>query len=141
MLPSIELPSRTLSFRTDLNILVVRWHPVVETLAAVQADYAQMLASAKAHGLSAWLLDVRRRQVAALELGPWVNTTFYPEAVARLAPQRLRVAVLSSPALTAAYTTNPGHQKEVAYALDPARPFDMALFEDEGRAMQWLGRA
>lgn len=137
MLPSIQLPSRTLSFRTDLNVLVVRWHDVVETL-AVQADYARMLAAAQEHGLDAWLLDVRRRQVGALELGPWVNGTFYPDAVACFAPQRLRVAVLSSPALTAAYTTDPGHRKEVAYALDPARPFDMAVFEDEGHAMQWL---
>ena len=137
MLPSVELLSRTLSFRTDLNILVVRWQPVVETL-AVQADYAQMLASAKAHGMSTWLLDVRRRQVAALELGPWVNGTFYPKAVAQFAPLRLRIAVLSSPALTAAYNKDPAYKKEVAYALDPARPFDMAVFEDEGEAMQWL---
>lgn len=137
MLSPIDLPSRTLSFRTDLNVMVVRWHPVVETL-AVQADYEQMLAAAREHNMDAWLLDVRRRQVAALELGPWVNGTFYPDAVARFAPQRLRLAVLSSPALTAAYTTNSAHKKEVAYALDPARPFDMAVFEDEGQAMQWL---
>jgi hypothetical protein len=137
VIPPIELPSRTLAFRTDLNVMVVRWHSVAETL-AVQADYAQMLAAAREHGMSGWLLDVRRRQVAALELGPWVNGTFYPEAVAVFAPQRLRLAVLSSPALTAAYSTDPGHQKEVAYALDPARPFDMAVFEDEGQAMQWL---
>ena len=52
MLPSIELPSRTLSLRTELNLMVVRWHPVVDTV-AVQADYAQMLAAAKAHGMSA----------------------------------------------------------------------------------------
>jgi hypothetical protein len=133
----MQLPSRTLSFRTDLNVLVVRWHPVVETV-AVQADYARMLAAAKEYSLNAWLLDVRRRQVAAFELGPWVNGTFYPEAVAQFAPQRLRLAVLSSPALTAAYRTDPIHKKEVAYALDPTRPFDMAVFEDEGQAMQWL---
>ena len=137
MLSSIELPSRTLSFRTDLDIMVVRWQPVVETL-AVQTDYAQMLATAKERGMHTWLLEVRRRKVAALELGPWVNGTFYPDAVAQFAPQRLRVAVLSSPALTAAYTNDPTYKKEVAYALDPARPFDMALFEDEGKAMQWL---
>ncbi|MBF9239650.1 hypothetical protein I2I05_19815 [Hymenobacter sp. BT683] len=137
LLPPTELPSRTLSFRTDLRVLVVRWHTMVP-MAAVQADYAQMLAAAQAHGLSDWLLDVRRREVAAPELSAWVNHTFYPEAVARLAPQRRRLAVLSSPALTASYRTDPGQQKEVAFALDPARPFDIALFEDEGQAMQWL---
>ena len=134
---SIELPSRTLSFRTDLNVMVVRWHTMVP-LDVVKADYALTLAAAKEHGMSDWLLDVRRREVAAPELSAWVNSTFYPEAVALFAPVRLRLAVLSSPALTAAYSTDPGHKKEVAFALDPARPFDLGLFEDEGKAMQWL---
>ncbi|MBF9239766.1 hypothetical protein I2I05_20400 [Hymenobacter sp. BT683] len=137
MIPPIELASRTLTFRTDLNVMVVRWHSMAE-MEVVQADYAQMLAAAKLHGMCDWLLDVRRRQVAAPELSAWVNTSFYPGAVAELAPQRLRMAVLSSPALTAAYVSDPGHKKEVAFALDPARPFDIGLFEDEGQAMQWL---
>jgi hypothetical protein len=133
----IDLASRTLTFRPDLRVMVVRWHTHVEP-EVVYADYAHMLAAAEASGYTDWLLDVRRREVAAPELSAWVNTTFYPEAVARLAPRRLRLAVLSSPALTAAYTNDPGHKKEVAYALDPARPFDVGLFEDEGQAMNWL---
>ena len=133
----INLPTRTITFRPDLRVMVVRWHTHAE-LAVVQADYAAMLAAAEAHGITDWLLDVRRREVAAPELSAWVNHTFYPQAVARFAPNRLRMAVLSSPALTAAYVSDPGHKKEVAYALDPARPFDIGLFEDEGQAMHWL---
>jgi hypothetical protein len=134
---AINLKTRTITFRPDLHVMVVRWHRHDE-MPAVKADYAAMLAAAEAHGITDWLLDVRRREVAAPELSAWVNHTFYPEAVARLAPKRLRMAVLSSPALTAAYVTDPGHRKEVAYALDPARPFDIGLFEDEGKAMSWL---
>jgi hypothetical protein len=137
MVAPIELPSRTISFRTDLQVMVVRWknHVAPDVL---QADYARMLAAAQEQGISAWLLDVRRRDVAPVELSTWVNTVFYPQAVTQLAPRRLRMAVLSSPALTATYTQDPEQKKEVAYALDPSRPFDIGLFEDEGKAMAWL---
>ena len=137
MIPPIELPSRTLSFRSDLRVLVVRWKNHVP-LEVLQDDYAQMLAAAIRHGMSDWLLDVRRREVAPVELSIWVNKVFYPHAVAQMAPQRLRMAVLSSPALTATYTKDPAQKKEVDYALDPSRPFDIGLFEDEGEAMAWL---
>jgi hypothetical protein len=45
---------------------------------------------------------------------------------------------LSSPALTAPYANDPDQKKEVAFALDPSRRFDIRLFEDEGKAMGWL---
>ena len=73
----------------------------------VQADYAHMLDEAKARGLSDWLLDVRRRDKWPVELSVWVTDVSYPRAVARLAPRRLRLAVLSSPALTEAYVSDP----------------------------------
>ena len=137
MIPPIELSSRTLYFRSDLRVLVVRWKSHVP-LDVLQQDYALMLTAAVAHGMSDWLMDVRRRDVAPVELSTWVNKVFYPQAVVQLAPQRLRMAVLSSPALTATYTKDPAQKKEVDYALDPARPFDIGLFEDEGKAMAWL---
>ncbi|QNP54328.1 hypothetical protein H9L05_21095 (plasmid) [Hymenobacter qilianensis] len=58
--------------------------------------------------------------------------------MARLSPHRLRMAVLSSPSLTELYRTDPEHQKHVAYSTDPARPYDIRLFDDEGQAMHWL---
>lgn len=36
---TIELPSRSISFRTDLQVMVVRWHTHAP-LEVVQADYA-----------------------------------------------------------------------------------------------------
>lgn len=134
---TIELASRTISFRNDLNVMVVRWHTHT-SLEVVQADYEQMLAAAEAAGVCDWLLDVRRRQKTPVELSAWVSAEFYPQAVARLAPRRLRMAVLSSPAVSEAYRLDPEQKKYVAYNLDPARPYDIGLFEDEGQAMQWL---
>ncbi|MBH8559016.1 hypothetical protein [Hymenobacter negativus] len=137
---TIELPSRSISFRPDLRVMVVRWHSHA-TFEEVQADYAQMLAAAEEHGISDWLLDVRRRNKIPADLSDWVTNVFYPQATQRLAPRRLRMAVLNSPALTEAYTSDPAQNKYVAYVLDPARPFDIGLFEDEGAAMRWLNPA
>ncbi|OWP62934.1 hypothetical protein CDA63_12000 [Hymenobacter amundsenii] len=117
--------------------MVVRWHTEAE-LEVVQSEYWKMLEVAVAHDLSDWLLDVRRRAQAPVALSAWVNSTFYPEALARLAPRRLRMAVLSSPYMTQQYINDPGHQQQVAYAMDASRPYDLALFENEGDAMHWL---
>lgn len=137
MYETIELPSRTVSFRPDLQVMVVRWHSHA-SFEAVQADYAQMLAAATAHGFSSWLLDVRRRHKIPPDLSAWVSNVFYPQATQRLAPHRLRMAILSSPALTEAYTTDAEQKKYVDYVMDPAQPFDVGLFNDEGAAMRWL---
>ncbi|GAB3868478.1 hypothetical protein GCM10028824_13480 [Hymenobacter segetis] len=137
MAQPIELPSRSISFRPDLRVMVVRWHSHA-AFEVVQADYAQMLAAAEEHGISDWLLDVRRRDKIPADLSDWVTHVFYPQATARMAPRRLRMAVLNSPALTEAYTSDPDQRKYVAFVMDPARPFDMNLFEDEGAAMRWL---
>jgi hypothetical protein len=133
----IELPSRSISFRPDLQVMVVRWHSHA-AFEVVQADYAQMLAAAEEHGISDWLLDVRRRDKIPADLSDWVTHVFYPQATERMAPRRLRMAVLNSPALTEAYTSDPDQKKYVTYVMDPARPFDIGLFEDEGAAMRWL---
>lgn len=133
----LDLASRTIAFRPDLRVMVVRWHTHTD-IAVVQADYAAMLAAAETSGFTDWLLDVRRRDKAPAELSAWVSQTFFTEAVARLAPRRLRMALLSSPVLTELYRTDPEHRQHKAYATDPARPYDIQLFTDEGQAMNWL---
>jgi hypothetical protein len=137
MYPTLDLASRSISFRPDLNVMVVRWHAHA-SLEVVKSDYAEMLAAAEKYGTGDWLLDVRRRDKVSTELGAWASGTFYMQAATRLAPRRLRMAILNAPALTEAYRSDPDQKKYVAYVLDPARPFDVALFEDEGHAMQWL---
>ena len=137
MFQNIELPSRSISFRSDLQVMVVRWHSHAP-LVVVQADYARMLAAATEHGVTDWLLDVRRRDKVSLDISAWVTEVFYPQATRQLAPHRLRMAVLNSPALTEVYLSDPDQKKYVDYVLDPARPFDIGLFDDEGAAMRWL---
>ena len=122
---NIELPFRSISFRSDLQVMVVRWHTYAP-LEVVQADYELMLVAAEERGICDWLLGVRRRDKVTPELSAWVSHEFYPQATQRLAPRRLRMAVLNSPALTE------------AYVMDPAWPFDIGLFDDEGAAMRWL---
>lgn len=137
MYGAIELPSRTITFRTDLNVMVVRWHTHTD-MEVVKADYEQMLVAAEKQGVSDWLLDVRRRDKTPIELSAWVTGEFYPQAIQRLAPSRLRMAVLSSPALSATYRNDPAQKKYVDYVLEPGRPYDVGLFDDEGQAMHWL---
>jgi hypothetical protein len=135
MYTPIELASRTIFFRTDLRVMIVRWHTHTP-LEVVQADYAQMLTAAERSGFGNWLLDVRRRDRASAELSAWTSGTFYPAAAAQLAP--LRVAVLSSPVLADTYRSDPDQKRYVDYVLDAARPFELQLFADEGQAMHWL---
>ncbi|GAA4035168.1 hypothetical protein GCM10022409_19710 [Hymenobacter glaciei] len=120
--------------------MVVRWHTHAQ-LEVVQADYGHMLDAAVEAGVYDWLLDVRRRDKVTAELSGWVSQVFYPAATQRVAPHRIRMAVLNSPALTEAYVSDPDQKKYVAYALDPARPYDIGLFDDEGAAMRWLNPA
>lgn len=137
MAAPLALVSRTLFFRPDLRVLVVRWHTDT-SVEVVKNEYWHMLAVAVAQDLSDWLLDVRRRSHVPAELSTWVNAVFYPAAVAQMAGRRLRMAVLSAPLLTQHYARDAEQQREVAFARDPARPYDIALFEDEGQAMAWL---
>ena len=140
MVAPIELASRTLSFRTDLQVMVVRWKSHV-ALEVLQADYAQMLAMAEACNATDWLLDVRRRDKVTAELSEWTSHVFYPQAAAQLSPRRLRMAVLNSPALIEMYRSDADQRKYVDYVLEPERPFEIRLFDDEGEAMQWLSPA
>ena len=137
MLTPVELASRVISFRPDLRVMVVRWHAHAP-LDVIQADCARMLRCAEELGLTHWLLDVRRRERMSVALSAWVADTFYPETVARLAPKRLQMAVLSSPALFDVYRSDADQKKYVEYVVDPARPNDIGLSHDEGEAMRWL---
>ena len=97
-----------------------------------------MLAVTEAHGISDWLLDVRRRDKVSPELSAWVSKDFCPQATRRLPragcawPCSIR---RPSPKPTC---RTPTRKKYVDYVLDPARPFDIGLFDDEGAAMRWL---
>ena len=127
----------TIVYRPDLHLLVGRWlddAPVPQ----LQADYAALLMTAQAHGVGRWLLDVRRRDQLAPELGQWTTSTFYPEASMQMAPHQLQIAVLCSPARLAVYAASARQQEYLNYGLAAERPYQLRLFGDEGQAMEWL---
>jgi hypothetical protein len=132
-----EPTTRTISYRPDLNILVVRWHQDAE-LAVLQADYQAMLTVATEYHCGRWLLDVRRRENTDPQLSEWASTTFYPYAAAQLAPQRLHLAVLTSSYIYERFANDPVQREYVNYMLAEERPFITNVFDDEAQATIWL---
>jgi hypothetical protein len=129
--------SYTITYRSDLHLLIGRWLSDAP-VAQLQADYEDLLAVAETHGVARWLLDVRRRDQLSPELGHWANYTFYPLASTKLAPQPLHIAVLCSPARLAVYAADTQQQAYLEYGLSAERPYHLHLFGDEGQAMHWL---
>jgi hypothetical protein len=134
---ALSTTTRTIAYRPDLGILIVRWHQDAG-LSVLQADYQAMLEAAIEHSCARWLLDVRRREDTDPRLSEWASTTFYPQAAARLLPQRLRLGVLNSTYIYDRFRNDPAHQQYVTYMLAPERPFITSVFDDEGEATRWL---
>jgi hypothetical protein len=137
MLETSEHASRSIIHRPDLGILIVRWHHDAE-LAVLQADYQAMLAMAEQFGCARWLLDVRRREGSDPAMSAWASTVFYPEAAARLLPQRLHLAVLTSAYIVDRFVNDPMQKEFVEYMMAPERAFLTRTFADEGEATRWL---
>jgi hypothetical protein len=127
----------TLVPRHDLGILVARWSDDAP-VAQLQASYEELLQAAIVHGLSRWLLDVRRRDQLDPAFGQWTTHVFYSDAAARLTPLPLRVALLCSPVRLGIYEADAAQQQYLAYGLSPEREYQLHLFIEEGPAMQWL---
>lgn len=129
--------TRTITYRPDLRIMIVRWFQDA-SLSVLQADYHAMLAVAEESNCARWLLDVRRREGANPELSAWASATFYPLAATRLLPQRLHLAVLNSSYIYERFLNDPVQRQHVDYMLAPERPFLTRVFDDEGAATRWL---
>ncbi|MBC6988666.1 hypothetical protein [Hymenobacter sp. BT491] len=136
-MPLPDPATRTIVYRPDLGILIVRWNQDAE-LAVLQADYHAMLAAAEQHNCARWLLDVRRREGTDPELSAWASTVFYPLAATRLAPQHLQLAVLTSSYIYERFNQDPTQRPYVDYMLATERPFVTQVFADEGQAARWL---
>ncbi|GAB3243754.1 hypothetical protein GCM10027346_40850 [Hymenobacter seoulensis] len=129
--------TRSISYRPDLDILIVRWHQDA-SLAVLQEDYLATLATAQQYHCAKWLLDVRRREGTDPELSAWASQVFYPMAASRLKPRRLCLAVLNSAYIYERFLNDPAHRKYVEYMLAPEREFSTHVFDDEAKAYQWL---
>ena len=123
----------TISYRSDLDLLVGRWLRPIE-LAEMQQGYKQLLVAAVANNCRRWLLDVRRRQNTHQIGAQWMLSAFLP----LLAPQlggRTRLAYLMAPVYLrdiAADATFP------PLAYFEGKPFVGERFIEENAAIAWL---
>ncbi|MCC3158405.1 hypothetical protein LJ737_14240 [Hymenobacter sp. 15J16-1T3B] len=130
-------PSCSIQYRSDLQVLVVRW-PADAPLPQLQADFEAVLHAAASHQAHRWLLDVRRREDLAPELAHWTTHDFFPRAAAQLGAPPLRIATLASPTRMLVYERDEYQRRTLAYGQADSRPYRLLLFGDEGAAMQWL---
>ncbi|WP_317044262.1 class I SAM-dependent DNA methyltransferase [Hymenobacter roseosalivarius] len=132
-----DFSSILLSYRPDLDVLTGRWS-ADSPLAGIRADYEAVLVAGRTHHTARWLLDVRRRVQLSVDVLGWVTHDWLPRTIVALAPARPRMAYLITPAREQAFLSNAVTQPDMQHILDPARPYDLRLFNDEGEAMRWL---
>ncbi|AHJ99391.1 hypothetical protein [Hymenobacter swuensis] len=124
-------------YRPDLHILILRWlRP--QTMPEIQASYAQLLVLSQEYGCARWLLDGRREGPLDLAVTHWLSDFFFPEAVRALAPQRVYMAALSSPARLQQFHSDATVAPAVTRALAPEQPYHTAVFLTEAEALIWL---
>jgi len=135
--PTTANEAYTTQYRPDLHVLILRWlRP--QTLAEIQASYGQLLVQAREHACARWLLDGRRDGPLDVDITHWLSGCFFPEAVRTLAPHRLYMAALSSPARLQQLHTDATVAPAVARALAPEQPYHTAVFLTEAEALIWL---
>ena len=133
----LPLSTYSLSYRPDLDIVFLRWL-APDTLAEAQASYEAALALALAHGCGKWLLDSRRSGPLDLFETAWLTRTFFPAAVAQLAPRALRLAVFSSVQRWEQMRTDTTVAPAVQAAIAATQPYEAAIFLTEAEAVEWL---
>ena len=131
------MDTNTLTYRPDLHVVILRWLQP-DTLAESQRSYHATLALALAHGCGNWLLDSRRCGPLDLFETAWLTRTFFPAAVAQLAPHELRLAVFSSLQRLEQMRTDPAVAPAVQAAIAATQPYAAAIFIAEAEAVDWL---
>ena len=96
----------SLEYRADLGLLIGQWLQALPPL-QLQGTHEAMLAAAKAHdNCRFWLLDLRRRPMAGLDLNGWFREQLSPQIA----------SALGGPLFTA-YLAGP-HQRFVAESAE-----------------------
>lgn len=127
-----------LSYRPDLQILLLRWLRDA-TLAEVQAAHQAVLEMARLHGVSRWFVDVRRRQLVNEVHSRWVGMEFLPRAAAALQEVgTLRIAYLMSPSRKQALDAEPDLHTTITRAQSAEQPYRLRVFLEESAALPWL---
>ena len=123
-------PGLTLTYRSDLEVVIARWQREI-TPAELRSGYEAIRGAADEARCSRWLLDLRRREdVIEPVMNAWFSHEFAPSLRGRfLAPARL------------AFLVSPLRAQQPVTAMVAAAATDclLATFTDEARAYQWLG--
>ena len=136
-----DTPSLTITFRSDLNLLIVRWLRDVST-SELQQGYTEVLQAAIRHQASGWLVDSRRRSQSSTEMVDWLSQEYLPELSPALNNRPVYLACL------VAATWQPGTAPATPLAvlaqtsaMAIRKEYQVKLFSDEGAAASWLGQA
>lgn len=127
----------TISFRSDLHLLIVRWLRDV-TQAELQQGYTATLQAAVQHSVACWLIDSRRRTQSDAAMVQWLANDYLPTLSGQLNNRIVHLACL------VAATWQPAEAPATPLAVlaqeapKPGQPFKVQLFGDEGAATQWL---
>lgn len=130
MFPDLPAPLLDLTYRPDLQVLIGRWQSQPAP-AELPVAYEQLRQATLAHGAHRWLQDIRRRSLNDDATTAWLISNYFP-ALAGSLGHPLRIAYLVGPALHERIAAHP------ALGGATAQPFTLALFGEEGAAMEWL---
>ncbi|MCB2378593.1 hypothetical protein LGH70_13415 [Hymenobacter sp. BT635] len=125
----------TVTYRPDLQVLVVRWQRLI-TVDEMQQGYRLLLEYAAEYGCRRWLLDGRRRFNTDREGAQWMVSTFLPQLQLRLGG-RTYLAYLLAPVTLRDQDADAAFPP-AAYFLD--KPFVGERFVEEKEALSWLLR-
>ncbi|RPD45688.1 hypothetical protein DNI29_16145 [Hymenobacter sediminis] len=114
---------------------MIRWLRDV-TQQELQQGYLQALAEAQRYAASCWLVDARRRVLADESMVHWLASSYLPTLTQRL-PSPIQLACLV--AATWQFNSMPAPPlAELAQRPQLHEGYQLSLFGDEGKAMQWL---
>lgn len=124
----------TITYRSDLQALIVRWlAPVSDE--QVQADYEAVEAAARENGdCRLWMFDVRRRSLGSDEFNNWVGKSFFPRLAKELQGP-VSIAFLATPRQLAGVVLGSGQEAVEDGVKAGVR---CRFFADEGPAQTWL---
>jgi hypothetical protein len=126
-----------LSYRPDLHVLTVRWLRAVN-FEELRAGFEAARQRGATEQAACWLVDVRRRTELEAASSAWVADTLLPAVAADVAPARLQVAYLLSPARADVLRSDQNMRAVATGAQASTRPYQLRTFLDEGPAVQWL---
>ncbi|SDX55123.1 hypothetical protein [Hymenobacter psychrophilus] len=133
-----DTPTLSITFRSDLNLLIARWLRDVSK-SELQQGYTEVLQAAIRHQAGNWLIDSRRRSQSNAEMVDWLAQEYLPELSPALNNRPVHLACL------VAATWQPGTTPATPLAvlaqsstLAAKNEYQVQLFSDEGAATSWL---